>query len=308
VVRAAETPPPALLIVQIAVVVNPLSGSRGRADRGRSRAERAAAVLDRLGVDGEIFLTERGGHAFDLARAAVDRGARRVVAWGGDGTVNEVGRAVLHGPAALGIVPSGSGNGLARALGLPRDAEAALAHAVSGPLVRIDAGEIGGHVFLNVAGLGFDARVAHAFSRRGGARGFQRYVRVVSRELFGYTPSTYGVEIDGEVREYRAFLLSIANGPQWGNGARIAPGARLDDGLLDVVIAQAPGPLAAALQVPRLFTGTIDRAAGVVTTRAAAVTITLAAPTPVHLDGEPITCGPGTLHGRVLAGTLLVCA
>jgi YegS/Rv2252/BmrU family lipid kinase len=293
--------------LDIAIVINPVSGSRGGADRGRARAELAAAALDRSGVDGEIFVTDRAGHAHDLARAAVDRGATRVIAWGGDGTVNEVGRALLRAPAALGIVPAGSGNGLARALGLPRRPEAALSHAFDAPTALIDAGELAGHVFVNVAGLGFDALVAHAFSRRGGARGLQRYVRVVSRELFGYRPSTYRVSIDGETHEYRAFLLSIANGPQWGNGARIAPGARFDDGLLDIVIAQAPGALAALLQVPRLFTGTIDRAAGVITRRAAAVTIGIDPPCLAHVDGEPVVCDTSELQVRVIQGALRVC-
>jgi YegS/Rv2252/BmrU family lipid kinase len=293
--------------MEVAVVINPVSG-RGGADLGRSRAELAAAALDRAGVDGGVFVTERAGHAFDLARAAVGRGASRVIAWGGDGTLNEVGRALLFSPCALGVVPAGSGNGLARALGVPRTSAAALDHALAAPIARIDAGEIAGHVFLNIAGLGFDAHVAHAFSRRGGARGLQRYVRVVSRELFWYTPARYRVHIDGEMREHRAFLLSIANGPQWGNGARIAPGARLDDGLLDVVIAETATPLGLALRIPRLFTGTISRAPGVLTKRVASFTVTTDEPATLHVDGEPVVCGTGALHVRVLNGALRVCA
>jgi YegS/Rv2252/BmrU family lipid kinase len=293
--------------VKDADIVNHVSGSRGRTGLGRVRAEMAARVLDRTGVDGEIFLTEKAGHAFDLARAAAGRGAARVIAWGGDGTVSEVGRALLHTPAALGIVPAGSGNGLARALGVPGAPEAALSRAISSGTVRIDAAEFAGHVFLNVAGLGFDAHVAHAFSRRAGSRGLQRYVRVVLRELLGYVPSIYRLQIGEERLEQRAFLLSIANGPQWGNGARIAPGARLDDGLLDVVIAEARGALGVALRVPRLFTGTIDHAAGVVTRRAESLTIEVDRPCPAHIDGEPVTCGPGLLAARVIPGGLRVC-
>ena len=233
---------------------------------------------------------------------ALARGATRIVAWGGDGTVNEVGRALLHSPATLGIVPAGSGNGLARALGVPRTPALALGHAIDAATTLIDAGEIAGHVFLNVAGLGFDAHVAYAFSQQRGARGLQRYVRVVSRELFRYVPATYRLEVDGDTVEYRAFLLTMANGPQWGNGAQIAPGARLDDGLLDIVIAQAPNAWAAARQVPRLFTGTIDRAPGVVTRRAAAVTIRTEGPCRLHVDGEPFACDMPELHARVHGG------
>ena len=294
--------------MEVAVVINPVSGIRGRSDRARARAELAAAALVRAGVDGEIFVTEHGGHAFDLARGAVARGAERVIAWGGDGTLNEVGRALLHSPSAIGVVPAGAGNGLARALGVPRVPRAALDYALAAGIGRMDAGEIAGHVFLNVAGLGFDAHVAHAFSRRGGARGLQRYVRVVSRELFGYAPARYRVRIEGETREHRAFLLSIANGPQWGNGARIAPGARLDDGLLDLVIAETSTPLGIALNVPRLFTGTIASARGVTTRRVAACTVATDGPVTLHVDGEPVACAGGELHVRVLPGAVRVCA
>ena len=294
--------------MDVAVVINPVSGRRGSASSGRSRAELAAGILDAAGVAGEVFVTERAGHAFDLARAALAHGATRVIAWGGDGTVNEVGRALLFSPCALGIIPAGSGNGLARALGTPTAPAAALRHAMHAPVARIDAGEIAGHVFLNVAGLGFDAHVAHAFSRRGGARGLQGYVRVVSRELFGYAPSTYRVQFEGDATEHRAFLLSIANGPQWGNGARIAPGARLDDGLLDIVIADVPSAIAALRQVPRLFTGTIDRAPGIVTRRTAAVTITADGPCCLHVDGEPVACDSREVRASVHPGALRVCS
>lgn len=293
--------------MDVAVIVNPVSGVKGGGSRGRSRAALAAALLHRCGVDGEVVVTERAGHACDLARAAAARGVTRVIAWGGDGTVNEVGRALLDTSAALGIVSAGSGNGLARALGVPLSPEAAIVRALEARIALIDAAEIGGHVFLNVAGLGFDARVAHAFSVRTGARGFQRYVRVVTRELVTYTPARYRVRIDGERHEFRAFLLSIANGPQWGNGAQIAPGARLDDGRLDLVVAQAPGPLSALLQVPRLFTGTIDRASGVITRRAAEIVIEADAPCELHVDGEPVVCGPGDIRARVLDLALKVC-
>ncbi len=303
----AAAPAPLTPPVDIAIVINPVSGGRASAGRGRARAELAAAMLEEAGARGEICVTERAGHAYELARAALTHGATRVVAWGGDGTVNEVGRALLFSPCALGIVPAGSGNGLALALGTPRRPADALRHAIGAATARIDVGEIAGHVFLNIAGLGFDAHVAHAFGRHGGARGFQRYARVVSREIFGYAPSTYRVQIEGETTEHRAFLLSIANGPQWGNGARIAPGARLDDGLLDIVVAEVPSALAAVLQIPRLFTGTIDKAAGVFTRRAPSLTIAVEGPCCLHVDGEPVTCDTREMRVRIYPAALRVC-
>lgn len=294
--------------MRVTVLVNPVSGTRGGLDAGRRRAALAVTVLTPLVTELEVTITERAGHGCELARAAAARGTDRVVAWGGDGTVNEVGRGVAFSSSALGIVPGGSGNGLARALGIPTDPAAALRHAITAPVRIIDAGEIAEHLFFNIAGVGFDAHVAHAFSQGAGGRGLQRYVRVVSRELLAYRPATYRVAIDGDTTEHRAFLLSIANGPQWGNGAQIAPGARLDDGLLDVVIAEAPTALHAVWQVPRLFTGTIDRAPGVTTRRASEVTITAEAPPCLHVDGEPVQNDACELHARVQPLALRVCA
>ena len=171
------------------------------------------------------------------------RGTDLVYAWGGDGTVNEVGSVLAFGEAALAIVPAGSGNGLARALGIPREPGGGAAPCAPRPARRIDVGEIAGRIFLNVAGVGFDAHIASEFSREHGQRGFRRYVRIVTRELFAYSPRSCRVTIEAIVTEHRAFLLTVANGPQWGNGAIVAPGARLDDGLLDLVTVESPSRL-----------------------------------------------------------------
>ena len=187
------------------------------------------------------------------------RGADVICAWGGDGTVNEVGSVLAFGDAALAVVPAGSGNGLARALGIPRRPALALRHALGAPGRRIDVGEIAGHLFLNIAGVGFDAHIASEFSRGLGQRGFRRYARIVTRELFAYTPRQCRVTIGTTVTDHRAFLLTIANGPQWGNGAVVAPRARLDDGLLDLVTVESPSRLQLLASVPRLFARTVDR-------------------------------------------------
>ena len=133
-------------------------------------------MLGRQRADGCVQLTSGPGHARVLARAALDAGADVVVAWGGDGTINEVASALTHSRAALGIVPMGSGNGLAREVGVPRGHEAALEAALTGLERTIDAGELNGRVFFNAAGVGFDAHVAAAFaSSAGHARGFASY-------------------------------------------------------------------------------------------------------------------------------------
>jgi YegS/Rv2252/BmrU family lipid kinase len=241
-----------------------------------------------------------------LAREALASDADVVVAWGGDGTVNEVGRTLISAPAALGIVPVGSGNGLARALGIPRDPAAALLHALDRPARTIDAGEIDGHVFLTVAGVGLDAAVAHAFARASGPRGFRQYVAIGVRQLLTYQAPSCRVESEGSQRACRPLLLAIANGPQWGNGARIAPGARFDDGLLDLVVVEPPSRLRAIVQAPRLFTGTIARASGISSVRVAAVRISGDPPIAFHVDGEPLVSDKPVIDVRVLPAALRV--
>ncbi len=217
--------------MNVAIVINPVSGTGGRPEVARDRAAVAAAFLQSHGIDGEVQVTEYRGHARELAAAALGRGASLVVAWGGDGTVNEVGTALAFRDAVLGIVPSGSGNGLARELGIPFDPHASLAVAVRGVERRIDSGEIDGHLFFNVAGLGLDARVAHEFAALGLLRrGFRRYVEITTRELFRNECDEHEITADGIAMRRRTLMVAIANGRQYGNGAIIAPRARRDDG------------------------------------------------------------------------------
>ena len=161
----------------ISIIINPVAGG-GTLAVAKQRAERATQYLEARGEHGEVHLTERRGHAHALASSAVQRAGSgaaaegyRVVAWGGDGTVNEVASALVDTRSVLGIVPAGSGNGLARELGLPTAVDAALDMAVSSPARAIDAGTIGERWFFSIAGIGFDAHVASAFDRATGRRG-----------------------------------------------------------------------------------------------------------------------------------------
>lgn len=271
----------------IAIVINPLSGG-ATPGQARRRAELAADTLAATRTRGDVFVTERRGHARELAARAVERGATHVIAWGGDGTVNEVASALAFGPAALGIVPSGSGNGLARELGVDRRPERAIANAAAAEPRKIDAGEIAGHLFFNIAGVGFDAHVAACFDRDGGRRGLSTYVRLTAREMWSYPARDYKI---GDVMCRRALLVTLANSGQWGNGARIAPSARVDDGQLDLVVFEETSRLGAIVQIPRLFLGTFDRARGVSTRRFEQLTISSDRPMTVHADGEPFDAG-----------------
>jgi YegS/Rv2252/BmrU family lipid kinase len=286
----------------IAIIINPLSGGASPAT-GRRRAELASDALARSGEEGEVFLTEGRGHGRELAAAASKRGARLVIAWGGDGTINEIASALVFNPTALGIVPSGSGNGLARELKIRSRPEHAIADAMRASPRLIDAGELGGRLFVNLAGLGFDAHVAACFDRdASGRRGLRTYARLTAREIFRYQAGTYcvdGVTVD------RALLVTIANSGQFGNGARVAPSARLDDGLLDLVIFQERTRVGAIATIPRFFTGGFERLRGVTVRKIERISITADRPIPFHVDGEPVEGGT-VLEGRVLPSALRV--
>src|SRR5262249_7377291 len=155
----------------VAVIINPIAGG-ARPDQARVRAERAAAAVQKHGDACEIFLTERRGHAREIARAARERGVRLVLTWGGDGTPNEVVSALAFGSVPVGVIPAGSGNGLARELGVSHLPEQAIADALRAEPRRMDIGDLDGHYFANLAGIGFDAYVAAQFDLPGNGRGF----------------------------------------------------------------------------------------------------------------------------------------
>jgi diacylglycerol kinase (ATP) len=251
-----------------------------------------------------VRLTEGVGHARELAQAAVRRGARLVMAWGGDGTINEVVSALAFGDVPLGIIRGGSGNGLARELGVHRRPERAIADALRASPRPIDLGEIEGRLFANTAGIGFDAHIASAFATAT-RRGFVGYAGITARALVSVTPQGYRITTGGVETAHRAILVTIANSAQFGNNARIAPGARVDDGELDLVVIEERSRIATLCQMPRLFTGTVDRARGCTIRRIREVTIESEQPMTYHVDGEPVAGGT-ILRARVRPGALWV--
>ena len=270
-----------------------------RPEAARARAELASAIVDRHGDPAEVFVTERPGHARELTKAAVARGARLVMAWGGDGTINEVASALVFGDVPLGIVPAGSGNGLARQLSInPKPADA-IRRAIGAEPRRIDVGEMNDRVFVNVAGIGFDAHVAWKFGHAGNRRrGLATYASIAGRALMTYKPALYAIRTGGDEpgAPVRAVLVTVANSPEFGNGAIIAPGANVDDGLLDLVVMEESSRLNTIVQLPRLFRGTVDRARGCSIRRVSRATIESDQPMVFHVDGEP---AQGGTHIRV---------
>ena len=299
------------------IIINPISGGARRGE-ARREAELASAVLAAAGERGDVHVTERKGHAREIAAAARGRGARLVVAWGGDGTVNEVASELVFGRTPLGIVPRGSGNGLARELGIARGPEQALTEALGATPRAIDAGELGGRTFVNMAGVGFHAHVASLFDRDlVGRRGLATYVRISLRELMVYRSAAYrvadaptgarqGRDDRGSMPFRRALVVALANSPQFGNGARIAPSARLDDGKLDLVVFEEGSRLATVLALPRLFIGGVRGVRGVSMRQVERVTIESDGPMTFHVDGEPVQ-GGARLDARVHPAALNVC-
>ena len=229
----------------IHVIINPVSGAGADTQAAARRIAMVEAAARDRGVHVTIALTERRAHASDLASAAIAGGAVGVVVWGGDGTFNETAAALVGTGIPLGLVPAGSGNGLARTLEVPREPRAALDVALTGRPRRIDAGRMAGRYFFNIAGVGFDARVASLFNQRAqGSRGGWPYLVIGVREGCTYCALDYEVRLDDEPRKHKALLLAFANGREYGLGARIAPDARLDDGLLDVIIVEERSVLA----------------------------------------------------------------
>jgi diacylglycerol kinase (ATP) len=289
--------------VSTAIIINPISGG-ARPAAARARAQLALAVVDAHGDPAEGLLTEGVGHARELAKSAVRRGARLVLVWGGDGTINEVASALAFDDVPLGIVPAGSGNGLARELGVSLRPEVAIADALQAVPRAMDLGELGGRLFANIGGIGFDAHIAEQFATAT-RRGFIGYAGITARALTGYAPRTYRITTGGAGTEHRAILVTIANSAQFGNNARIAPGARVDDGELDLVVMEERSRLATVCQLPRLFNSTVNRAPGCTIRRIREATIDCDQPMTFHVDGEPVQ-GGATLRVRVHPGALRV--
>lgn len=232
-----------------------------------------------------VALTERPRHASELTRQAIARGAELVVAVGGDGTLNEIASAVVGTPAVFGLIPCGSGNGLGRHLGIHGSVPRALEVLRSGRIRTIDTGLADGHPFFTAAGLGFEAVICERFNQLV-RRGFWRYLSTGARLYRTYRPDPCAIEYDGNRTTLPVFTLAVANADQYGNNAYIAPGARIDDGRIDLTVVP-PITLFSALPLfAGLFRNTLDRNPGLFRQRGTRFTVERSAPGPIHTDGE----------------------
>ncbi|HET7746916.1 MAG TPA: YegS/Rv2252/BmrU family lipid kinase [Vicinamibacteria bacterium] len=242
--------------------------------------------------DVELRVTAAPGDAQRWAAEAGAAGADLVLAMGGDGTINEAASGLVGTRVPLGVVPVGSGNGLARTLGIPLQPGRALDALRDAVVRRIDVGMANDRPFLNIAGAGLDALVGadfHEHGRRGGRRGIFTYVRLSLRRTMSYQAESWSLSAGGQTFEARALVVAFVNGRQWGAGAVVAPGARLDDGLLDVVLIEDAPFFETAWNATRLFLGGIEklRAYRHVAAEEAVLTATGGKQFAFHRDGEP---------------------
>ncbi|GGH11234.1 diacylglycerol/lipid kinase family protein [Mucilaginibacter phyllosphaerae] len=267
-------------------IINPVSGGKKK----DGVPDLVQKYVDPTIFDYDIEFTTGIFHANGLAKAAVGE-YDIVVAVGGDGTVNEVASGIVNTDTVLGVIPYGSGNGLSRFLNIPMNVEEAFKTLNQARAITIDAGQMNGQWFFNMAGMGFDAHISHVFAHGSAKRGFVSYFKSSVKEISTYQSKNYHIEIDGVAYNREAFMLSMANSSQYGNNAHVSPTASVQDGLLDVCIIK-PFPLWRFPEMGlRMFTKTADSSRYVEIIKGKHIQITRQQEGPIHLDGEPQVAG-----------------
>ncbi len=275
-----------IIHMKIVFILNPISGTVKKA----KIPQLIESYLDQDRYTYSIIYTEYAGHATELASSASRDGADVVVAVGGDGTINEVGRGLIGTQTAMGILPCGSGNGLARHLRIPVNLKKAIQLINQYEVRDLDYGLINNNPFFCTCGMGFDAYISKKFAD-GGKRGKMTYVKYVLQEGLRYKAEDYVIEDDNGKRTCHAYLVSCANASQYGNNAYIAPHALMSDGWLDVIIMSPFDYLDAPEVSFDMMNKTLDRSKKVKTFHTKKIHIHREKPGPVHYDGDPVMMG-----------------
>jgi YegS/Rv2252/BmrU family lipid kinase len=260
-------------------IVNPISGGK---NVHQSIVELIDNQLDKYLYLPKICYTEYAGHATKIATDAVKNNIPIVVAIGGDGTVNEVGKALIHTKTALGIIPTGSGNGLARELEIPMKAAKAI-ESLNTPVSKIiDVCYANEVPFFCTAGIGFDAHCADIFSKMKG-RGLMNYIKVGLSEFWKYKPleCVFGAD------DYDVFSITFGNASQFGNNAYITPSAIIDDGIIDCTIIIPPTTWQTLPLIAQLFNGNIHSSELSENYRGTKFKVSTKQNCLIHYDGEP---------------------
>ena len=279
---------------KIAFIINPISGT-GRKQDIPSLIKNG---LDAGKFDFIVVFTEYRGHATELTKKFIDKKFEVVIAVGGDGTVNEVAQALIHTDCALGIIPIGSGNGLARHLGIPMNLQKAIEQLNHSETILIDYGLVNKKPFFCTCGTGFDAYVSTEFAK-GKKRGIMSYLEKVITGYFSYKSQNYHLTGNGIDLKTKAFVMTFANASQWGNNAYIAPQASVQDGKLDISIMSNFPIIAIPTLAFQLFTKTIDKDFFMTTLRSEELTLIREEPGPFHYDGEPYEEGT-EIHIKII--------
>ena len=268
---------------KLLAVINPISGTANK----QYIPETITEVMDESKWDVMIRFTQRPGHATDLAKQAIKQGYYGVLAIGGDGTINEVAAALRDSDTALGIIPNGSGNGLARHLNIPIDVKRALEEINNDRIEQFDYCMANQHPFFCTCGVGFDAHVSAKFAESK-KRGPMSYLKNTLVEYLRYRSEEYSIETADQVLTERAFVIACGNASQYGNNAFITPNASMQDGLIDVTLIQPFTPLDTAVLGILLFTKHIEQDTNIQSFRTPSLTIHRPKAGVMHIDGEPM--------------------
>jgi len=279
--------------LKIGFIINPISGTTNKLNYDFK--------IDNFFRDSKIKpiieFTKRGGHATEIAISFVNQSLDAIVVIGGDGTVNEVVNGIGNSGIPMGIVPSGSGNGLARHLGISLILRRALEIIKQGFVQPIDIININDKLSVNVSGLGFDALVAHKFQNID-KRGLVSYIKIIVSEFLAYKPKKYSITINGERCEREAFLISIANSSQFGNNAFISPKASVSDGEMDICIVKPFLKIESPLVIEQLMTGRLDKGRYLEVIRAKELEIRQESEI-FHIDGDSFE------NGRIIKAKII---
>lgn len=285
------------------LIVNPASGVVDK----ETIVQQVCGCLKQKGVSAEVAYTLCARHACELTRRAVDDGVDAVITVGGDGTVNEVASTLVNTGIPMGIIPCGSGNGLARHLGISQTVSKAIDVLLDGNIFTCDAAMVNGRYFFCTSGIGFDADVSREFANSEGRRGFRNYIRSVIKCAAHYQPLTYRISVDDKKPiEVKAMVIAVCNAAQYGNNAFIAPDASITDGMLDVTIIKDGNPFMLARDVVQMFAGTLrEQRSSVHCLRGRNLIIESDEMLHYHIDGDPMPSSKRLVY-RNLPGCLKV--
>ncbi|RUT79183.1 diacylglycerol/lipid kinase family protein [Ancylomarina longa] len=286
-------------VLKLLVIINPVSGTGKQ--KGIEKLLNQYLNPARFALD--IRYTQYAKHGMELAKEAIAESFDAVLAVGGDGTVNEIASILTGTDVALGILPCGSGNGLARHLGIPMNLKKAIAWINKARIIKMDTVKANQYIFVNMGGIGFDAFISNKFENMKG-RGFWNYARAVLQSFFTYPMQNFTIIENHQEHHHRGFLLSFANSDQFGNNAFIAPSANIQDGILNLVLLQKPKWYQIPLLAFQVFTKRIEKSPLFSQVKGSEFRI-IQENTLAHLDGEPIELGQ-EIHLQVWAKSLKV--